>query len=513
MSTEISQQLKVKGIAQVMVILKSPAAAAASSAGGASLESTAAEASSLAGLSSCFQSSELTQNHAIFQNQASFSANLESVGGDDVSTVRRIQASSPPSVLHFRNLGIMLGTVTRAGLEELKRDERVEKVTGSPELSLIKPLNLGDVQLTSKYTWGLEMLEVPKLWKEGLTGKGIRVGHLDTGVDGKHPTLKKAIASFVHFDDLGFKVDPNPEPFDSGARGHGTHTAATIAGRPVQGKSVGVAPEAELASALVIEGGNAVARVLAGIDWAISEGVRVLSMSLGFRGYREDFVPVMQILRARNILPVIASGNEGPGTSRSPGNYAECLSVGAINSQQGVWEDSSSERFVRKDDPLVPDIVAPGVEVVSAKPGGGYQAKNGTSMATPHIAGLAALLFEAKKDATPAEVENAIYNSCQLAQIPFERGNRGFPNAVRALNELTGITIGAAKKSSAKKNSSLEGSGAAKKAAKKAVKKAGAKKAVKKAAIAKKSSGKKKPVKKGASKTKKAGKAKAKKNG
>jgi subtilisin family serine protease len=501
MFTEISQQLKVKGIAQVMVFLKAPAAASAEA---ESLESASADAPSLAGLRSCFHSSDLSQNHAIFQNHAPLAAaGFESLGGRmAMRAARRVQASAPPSVLHFPNLGIMLGTVTRAGLEELKKDERVQKVTGSPELSLIKPLNVGDAQLTTKYTWGLELLEVPKLWGEGLSGKGIRVGHLDTGVDGNHPTLKRAIASFAHFDDLGFKVDPDPEPFDSGVRGHGTHTAATIAGRPVQGKSVGVAPGSELASALVIEGGNAVARVLAGIDWAISEGVRVLSMSLGFRGFREDFLPVMQILRARNILPIIASGNEGPGTSRSPGNYAECLSVGAINSEQGVWEDSSSERFVRRDDPLVPDIVAPGVDVISAKPGGGYQTKNGTSMATPHVAGLAALLLEARPEATPAQVENAIYNSCQLAQIPFERGNRGFPNAVRALAELTGITIGATKKSSGKKSTATTKKTSGKKASKK--------KSVKKKTVAKKSSGKKTSSKKGTSK--KAGKSKAKKS-
>jgi subtilisin len=191
--------------------------------------------------------------------------------------------------------------------------------------------------------------------------------------------------------------------------GHGTHTAGTIAGRTVGGRAIGMAPDAMLASAIVIEGGNANARILAGMEWVISQGARILSMSLGFRGYHDDFLAVTRILRQRGILPVFAVGNEGPGTSRSPGNYVEALSVGAMGEGEKVADFSSSRTFNRPNNPLVPDLVAPGVDVISAKRGGGCQSMDGTSMATPHIAGLAALLMQAAPDANIDHIEQAIF--------------------------------------------------------------------------------------------------------
>ena len=183
--------------------------------------------------------------------------------------------------------------------------------------------------------------------------------------------------------------------------------------------------------------GDVAARVLGGLDWCISLGVRVVSMSLGIRGVGEEWHPITQILRAKNILPVFAVGNEGPGTSRYPGNYPEALSIGAVDSDLAVADFSSSQRFARQDDPVVPDLVGPGVGVISAKPGGGYQEMDGTSMATPHIAGLAAVLFQARPNATANEVEAAILKSCKLSPaMSSDRGGHGFPSAGLALAAL-----------------------------------------------------------------------------
>lgn len=477
MADRISNELKATGIAQVLVVLEPPTATAAATAttasrgaGGLSLTRTAARAPELSGLDSYFQNSELSLNSALARSAvAAFAAT-----GTRSAATRK--ASSPPAVLHFPNLGLMLGTVTREGLAGLRSDQRVAKVTAAPQPRLIRPVRVAAAKLTTQTTWGIDFLQVPKLWGQGLTGKGIRVAHLDTGADGKHPALKSAIVQFAEFDDFGMQVNPTPKPFDTAD--HGTHTAATIGGRPSQGRSIGVAPGCELASAIVIEGGNIIARILAGMDWAVSQRARVLSMSLGipFSPPMDEFNPILQILRARNVLPIIAVGNEGNGTSRPPGNHAEPISVGAIDRQGAVAGFSSSQRFIRSVDPLVPDLVAPGVDIISAKPGGGHQSMDGTSMATPHVAGLAALLFEAKPTATIAEVENAIFNSCTLANIPTERGNRGFPNAVRALAALTNVNAdGGSSKGGAKKGG-----------AKTASKKSGAKKAAKKSSSKKK---------------------------
>lgn len=339
------------------------------------------------------------------------------------------------AVRYYAQLGLLLGSATRAGIAQLRASAGVARVAGAPSVSLIRPRRKRPARLATTHTWGLLALQADRLWRDGWTGRGVTIGHLDTGVDGAHPALRGAIESFAEVDDLGRVATPAPAPYDT--EDHGTHTAATLAGRPVGGRHVGVAPDARLASAIVIEGGDVVARVLGGMDWAVARGVRVLSLSLGFRGWWEDFRALTALLRERGVLPVFAVGNEGPGTSRSPGNYAEALSVGALDRARRVAPFSSSQRFVRARDPIVPDLVAPGVEVVSARPGGGYQAMDGTSMATPHVAGLAALLMQARPERSVDEIEAALFASCRLPEgAAPERAHRGLPNAVRALAAL-----------------------------------------------------------------------------
>lgn len=262
---------------------------------------------------------------------------------------------------------------------------------------------------------------------------------LDTGADGTPPALEGAIASFAEFDMAGDRV-PNARPTDSDD--HGTHTAGTIVGRVRKKGAFGAAPAAKLASAMVIEGGQVIDRILAGMDWVIGEGVRIMSMSLGLRGYTPAFQAIVDALRAANVLPVIAVGNEYANSSRSPGNYANVLSVGAMDATDEVAEFSGSQRFNRLDDPLVPDLVAPGVAILSCVPGGGYEEKDGSSMATPHVAGLAAILLQAKPDATASQLEEAILGSCSRpASMQEARANRGVPDAVKAFSILTGATL------------------------------------------------------------------------
>lgn len=434
-SPAILQQLKATGVAQVIVVLRSAAAAAGVAAG----------ASFAPDLSRYFVTSDFTQDHAI----AVATGGMASVGVRDAAATAGASValgdsvvSAAPPVRTYSNLGVMLGTVTRDGLEALRNDPQVAAVTGTPELSLIRPQERSAAKPSNEVTWGLELLDVPKLWDQGLTGKDVIVAHLDTGADGQHPALRNAFANFAEFDLLGNAISPAPAPHDTAQ--HGTHTAATIAGRQSGGLRMGVAPNAKLVSAIVIEGGNVVARVLGGLDWALANGARVLSMSLGFRGWWEDFIPIIQILRARGVLPVIAVGNEGPGTSRSPGNYPEVLSVGAMDQAKLVANFSSSQSFNREKKPIAPDLVAPGVAVISAVPQGRYMAMSGSSMATPHIAGLAALMLEAAPAATVDQIEDAILKSCTLGSgMTRERAGNGYPNALQAVAILTGKPLAA----------------------------------------------------------------------
>jgi len=416
-SPTVEQQLQASGVAVVIVVLAQPGAGAgAAKTPGAVTKSVT--------------------RHFMHSEHSHIAALVRSSSLSRGTSLRR---PVRPATQLYPNLGIMLGTVDRDGLAGLQADEHVTAISGTPQISLIRPERVASATLADATTWGIDFLGISALWQQGLSGKDVKIGHLDTGADGTHPALKNAIVGFADFEPaLGRRVTPDPAPYDSGE--HGTHTAATIAGRPVRGRRIGVAYAASLYSGVVIEGGNLVARVLGGLDWAVGIGVRIVSLSLGFRGWWQDFIPIVGILDRLGILPVIAIGNEGPGTSRSPGNYPTALSVGAVDSAGMVPNFSSSQTFSRADDPIVPDLVAPGVDVISAQPGNRYQSMDGTSMATPHVAGLAALLWEAKPTATAHEIAQAIFASCQLSKsMTSDRGNRGVPVAAAALTMLTGV--------------------------------------------------------------------------
>ena len=416
----IQSDLTNLGLAQVIVVLK---------------PSTTASLGS--GCEKYFTQSENSRGGAL----AAAAAAVANLRGGGHALEGAVAAFVAPKMRVYSHLGIALGSVDKAGYAGLKSSSAVESILPVPELSLIRPVDGVAIKLSGGLSWGLKRMRVPEVWERGFTGTGVIVGHLDTGIDGQHPALKKAIHAFAEFDLMGQQV-VGAVPRDSSehateAAGHGTHTAGTIAGRAVGKSRFGVAPGCLLASALVIEGGDIVARILGGMNWIIGEGAKILSMSLGIRGYTEDFLSLMQIVRNRGVLPIIAVGNEGPGTSRSPGNYDICLSVGASNSLDEVADFSSSQRFIRPGDPLVPDLVGPGVGVISCLPGKRYGEMNGSSMATPHIAGLAALLWQAKPQATVDQIEAAIHQSCtRPASMPEARANRGVPDAVKALAAL-----------------------------------------------------------------------------
>src|SRR6266540_1079296 len=248
---------------------------------------------------------------------------------------------------------------------KLFADLRAARANKSVSASYLKravaadaPMTYPNLGITLGYAdaGALKRMNIPKLWAQGLTGKGVFVGHLDTGVDGRHPALKGRIEEFAEWDFLGRKK-PRASAHDSGE--HGTHTAATICGVAVKGRHVGVAPGAKLFSGLVIEGGNATARILGGLDWLVGNNVRIVSMSLGYPGYDPVFLELVKRLMRGNVLPVFAIGNEGPNTSRSPGNYPGTLAVGALDESDPdrTADFSGSQHFTRKRDPDKPDVL------------------------------------------------------------------------------------------------------------------------------------------------------------
>ncbi len=412
MPTNLETTLELKGFAKVIISMK-PGSSLAADTG-----------SVMAELEKCFvePAGDQFESLAAADGERRLSASLEAH-----------DFAPPPKMQIYPHLGLALGMVDKKGARDIADHAAVENVVEAPIISLIRPVLVRPARLAVRPTWGIKRLRVNELWDKGFTGEGIVVGHLDTGIDGTHPALVGAIDEFAEFDLNGNRV-PGAIAWDSGE--HGTHTAGTIVGRPENG-AFGVAPAAKVASGMVIEGGQVVDRILAGMEWIASKGVRILSMSLGLRGFTPAFQVIVDALRNAGILPVFAVGNEFANSSRSPGNYANVLSVGAMSEDDLVAGFSSSDTFNRTDDPLVPDIVGPGVGILSCIPGNRYRKMNGTSMATPHIAGLAALLLQAKPDATVDELEQAIQGSCiRPATMPETRANRGVPDAIEALRLL-----------------------------------------------------------------------------
>ena len=264
-------------------------------------------------------------------------------------------------------------------------------------------------------SWGLRKTGALAAWGAyEARGKGVLVGLLDTGVDANHPDLKDKIAHWAEFDATGKQIK-NSKPHDSDR--HGTHCAGTIAGGNASRRWIGMAPEAKIAAALVLQGrlGGTDAQILAGIDWAVNLGVDIISMSLGglVLGPEVPSTYTSAIMSALRVgIPVVAAiGNEGSQTSGSPGSDYFAFAVGATDTDDraagfsgGRTQVIRTSRFFPQEAlPVVyskPDVSAPGVAIWSSIPTGPgikepWEHFNGTSMAAPHVAGAIALLLSA----------------------------------------------------------------------------------------------------------------------
>ncbi len=242
----------------------------------------------------------------------------------------------------------------------------------------------------------------PTAWAAGYTGAGVSVAVLDTGIDATHPDLTGKVVA-----EQNFSADPDP----SDTVGHGTHVASIIAGTGAASGGLyrGVAPDATLYDGKVCESfGCEESAILAGMQWAAADNhARVVNVSLG-GGDTPDIDPleaaVNSLTATYGTLFVIAAGNAGPddGTVGSPGSADAALTVGAVDRDDQLAYFSSRGPRVG-DDAMKPDITAPGVDIVAARGAGtqlgepvgdSYVRLSGTSMATPHVVGSAALLAQ-----------------------------------------------------------------------------------------------------------------------
>lgn len=334
-----------------------------------------------------------------------------------------------PAPRHFPRLGLIVGTVDPVGLDKLRKDPDVIDVVRAVEPKMVYDVELLDEPAPQR-AWSIDYLNIPELWERGLTGKGVVIGHLDSGVDGDHAALKRPLQAFAAIDAEG-RATVGGTASDN--HGHGTHTAGIICAQSLGGVTVGIAPDVKLCSGQ-ITGDNALMRLLGGLEWLLGQGVRLLSLSAGVEPYNPVFQAIIDRLRASNILPIVSIGNSYAGTSYSPGNYRNALGVGSINQSGDVANSSCSENFGDPPPYSKPDLVAPGVGILSTRRFGGYELRSGTSQAAPCVVGIAALVMQALPHATIAEIEQKIIASCRkLDKVPSDRQGRGVVTPVAAL--------------------------------------------------------------------------------
>ncbi|MFG1893429.1 S8 family peptidase [Micromonospora zamorensis] len=290
----------------------------------------------------------------------------------------------------------------------------------------------------------LGQIAAPDAWKAGWTGRGTTVAVLDTGADFTHPDLVGRVADRADFTaEGGDAVDHN---------GHGTHVASTIAGTgaAAHGQRRGVAPDAKLVIGKVLDdhGSGADSGIIAGMEWAATRA-DVINMSLGGSDPDDGNDPlslaVDGLSRSTGALFVIAAGNSG-GAISSPGSAASALTVGAVDRNDNLADFSSRGPLVTSN-VAKPELVAPGVDIVAARAAGTnlqdpidryYEAISGTSMASPHVAGAAALLAQRHPDWTGAQLKAALVGAADpLSDVDAYAVGAGRLNAARALGDPT----------------------------------------------------------------------------
>ncbi|OCA81484.1 hypothetical protein A8F94_21640 [Bacillus sp. FJAT-27225] len=349
--------------------------------------------------------------------------------------------------------------VTKEAIEELKQRDDVASITLDETLSL--PEITVEESPPRLPEWGLEKIFAPKVWGQyGLKGEGIVVGIMDSGVDGNHEALKNNYRggdgnhqySWIDLSGQGYET-PND------GNGHGTHVAGTSVGGGA-GEPVGVAPGAEWIAAKIFNDGGSttLSAIHQAFQWFLAPGgdpskaPHVVNNSWGNSNtYNLEFYEDVKAWVSAGIFPSFAAGNDGPGaqTIGSPGSFPETFAVGATDmydqtasfSSRGpvYWPDGSggTNRLIK------PDISAPGHRIYSAWPSkrnqGKYNTISGTSMATPHVTGAIALLYQANPNLTIEEVKKVLKDTVRIeahmGTLPNDSYGSGIINIYQAVTE------------------------------------------------------------------------------
>jgi subtilisin family serine protease len=336
--------------------------------------------------------------------------------------------------------------LTNAVTTELS-PHQMRAVAELDEVAVIRLERLDDVALMNESVAVMEARDAAEAFR--LDGRGVKVAILDSGVDGTHPALLGKVV-----DEMTTTNEPVSIPGD-----HGTHVAGTVASNDPVFR--GVAPQVDLINIKVLtSGGSGQPQwVIDGLEQAVRRGALVANLSLGwsepFHNWVCNDADCILCQAADNasrlgVTVVVAAGNEGDVVStnpafagmsniRHPGAARRVITVGAVDKSKQLASFSSIGPGTGRLSPgsgirmTKPDLAGPGVAITSPVTGGGFATFNGTSMASPHVAGLAALVLQRNPGATPLMVKKLLEDSSEdLPYLPNEAGY-GLANALAAL--------------------------------------------------------------------------------
>lgn len=319
----------------------------------------------------------------------------------DLIAIERADSSTKSAitpVLRHRYTHTFAGAAARVSPDAVKLIRQLSYVRRVHPDRIVKALLLESV----------EQVGAPAVWQDyGARGAGVVVAVIDSGIDYTHPAFGGKFGAGQKV--LGGRdyVNNDADPMDDA--GHGTHVAGIIA---ANGDGLtGVAPEATLLAYKVL-GSNGSGRdswVLAAIEQAARERADVVNMSLGRDAVADDpVVAAIETASAAGVIFSVAAGNSGSFLDiGSPGNAPSAITVGAID-RDGRLAYFSSKGPVVPTGAMKPEVVAPGVQIVSARNGGGTRVASGTSMAAPHVAGVAALLRDAHPEWSASMIRSAL---------------------------------------------------------------------------------------------------------
>jgi subtilisin family serine protease len=373
----------------------------------------------------------------------------------------RTRAQSAPA-LPGTSRTATLGSINANSVRQNKRQAHAfwtalagDRATGArPSVSGVKRIWL-DAKVQVDLHESVPMIGAPQAWAAGFNGTGVNVAVLDTGILASHPDFAGKIVASQNFVPAG---EPGGgDPADVTDRfGHGTHVASIVAGTGAadNGYYIGVAPGAGLIIGKVLNDGGSGqdSTIIAGMQWATeTEHARIVSMSLGSSSPSDGTDPLSQavddLTAQTGALFVIAAGNAGPNaqTVASPGAADAALTVGAVDKSDQLA--SFSSRGPRLGDyEIKPDIAAPGVGIVAARAPGTpvgdqdpvdnfYTRLSGTSMATPHVAGAAAILAQEHPDWTAAQLKPALVSTSKDDGYTVYQQGGGRVDVARAFSQ------------------------------------------------------------------------------